>query len=114
MNRSERRRLKAAKTKADVSYNLKPEAIQNNIYKELEDKIMSEVILKTSISTFLVLHDEFKFGKVRIGRFFKEQTELFDAINKGYVNFKDIQEELYRLGIDVDVESLVKKEVDYE
>lgn len=44
--------------------------------------------------SLLILRDKFGFGKVRLDRFQEAFTELHDSVDKGYLNFKDMEDAL--------------------
>lgn len=44
--------------------------------------------------SLLILRDKFGFGKVRLDRFQEAFMELHDSVDKGYLNFKDMEDAL--------------------
>ena len=63
--------------------------------KTLEEKIRikvgKQIINYFSTSLIFILHDKWGWGEVRIDRLIEQVNELYDAIEKGYIDFNDIK-----------------------
>lgn len=75
------------------TYQVTYEQIENYI-KQGYEKGRKESIEKASQYSMavpiMVLRDEFGFGKQRIDKFINEFMKLYDAIQEGYLDIKDI------------------------
>ena len=68
-------------------------------YKTRLDRLPpTEIIMDTvefdTMMWLFVLHEKFGFGKTRLERALHERDEVGDAIEKGYLSFKDINKVL--------------------
>lgn len=66
-----------------------PKEVQK--WKEEAFEYVLTAILPFSL---LILRDKFGFGKVRLDRFQEAFMELHDSVDKGYLNFKDMEDAL--------------------
>ena len=99
MNREQRRKA-GIKTKTPT-YNFTMQQINKmveqkayKLLKEKEDECVDNVMKIVTTVPLWVLRTKFGYGKERLARFIEEYNELIDSINKGYLNFDDINEAL--------------------
>ena len=99
MNRQERR--KAGIKAKTPTYNFTMQQINKmveqkayKLLKEKADECVDNVMKIVTTVALWVLRTKFGYGKERLARFIEEYNELIDSINKGYLNFDDINEAL--------------------
>lgn len=64
-------------------------------------RVMALTVHNYSVVLALTLRDKLKFGTERTSRFLEQVQELFDSVNEGYTEVKDIEEQLHEeLGIE--------------
>ncbi len=107
-SRAERRREKQGVK--DPVYNIKKSEIDRMVVEQVQtirEKMTEDIALRVSTMflayCFVVLHDQFGFGKKRLMRFREEIDKLADLINEDYVTNKDLVklcEEEFKLDID--------------
>lgn len=62
--------------------------------KRMKEEATNDGLKYAIILFFSVMRDKEGYGIKRLKRIFDEVTELADSINKGYVNWKDLEEVL--------------------
>lgn len=85
--------MKKKKEKKTPTYLVTDKEIENYIKKGFEQGYRSAIEKATDFSLavpIMVLRDEFDFGQVRIKRFADAFLELYDSIDKGYLDINDI------------------------
>jgi hypothetical protein len=97
MNRAQSRML----TKQKVS----PSDLQRVLNSE-QQRVLSHVVHNYSVVVATVLHDKLGFGKIRTERTLTHILELFDSIERGYVNEKELEKILLE-EINVEILSLI-------
>lgn len=85
MNRAQSRML----TKQKIS----PNDLQQILRSE-QDRVLSHVVHNYSVVVATVLHDKLGFGKTRTERTLNHILDLFDSIERGYINEKDLEKVL--------------------
>lgn len=100
--------MKKKKEKKKVAtYNLTWEQIEAIKRKAFEDGVRSAIDRASKWSMFapmMVLRDTFDFGGKRLKRFYLALIEMYDSIDKDYLDLKDISETLKEeAGIDLEV-----------
>ena len=115
MNRSERRRLERKESK-NVKFvdsvnmsskdKIKKERIQQiakeqlfNDVNEIEKEIQTNTVISMTSAFVLGMHDEFGFGKVRLGRMLKKVNEMFVAIDCKEITLQEIKDKCNELGL---------------
>lgn len=77
------------------------ERMIQSVMKRVEVPIMARTKIIVLAATTLVLHDKFGFGKHRLTKYVAEVADMFDSMEKKYINLDDIQTTVYdELGID--------------
>ena len=77
------------------------ERMIQSVMKRVELPIMARTKIIVLAATTLVLHDKFGFGKQRLTKYVAEVADMFDSMEKKYINLDDIQTTVYdELGID--------------
>jgi len=108
MNRAEKRRKKQGVK--DPVYNIKKSEIDRMVVEQVQairEKMTEDIALRVSTMflayCYVVLHDQFGYGKKRLLRFREEIDKLADCINEDYVTNSDLvklcEEEF---GLDID------------
>ena len=100
--------MKKKKEKKKVAtYNLTWEQIEAIKKKAFEDGEKSAIDRASKWSMFapmMVLRDYFGFGGQRLKRFYENLIDMYDSIDKDYLDLKDISEPLREeAGIDLEV-----------
>lgn len=100
--------MKKKKEKKKVAtYNLTWEQIEAIKRKAFEDGYRSAIDRASKWSMYapmMVLRDFFGFGGQRLKRFYENLIEMYDSIDKNYLDLKDISETLKEeAGIDLEV-----------
>lgn len=100
--------MKKKKEKKKVAtYNLTWEQIEAIKKKAFEDGEKSAIDRASKWSMFapmMVLRDYFSFGGQRLKRFYENLIDMYDSIDKNYLDLKDISETLKEeAGIDLEV-----------
>ncbi|MDY3902434.1 hypothetical protein [Peptoniphilus sp.] len=100
--------MKKKKEKKKVAtYNLTWEQIEAIKKKAFEDGFKSAIDMASKWSMYapmMVLRDFFGFGGQRLKRFYENLIEMYDSIDKDYLDLKDISETLKEeAGIDLEV-----------
>ena len=100
--------MKKKKEKKKVAtYNLTWEQIEAIKKKAFEDGVKSAIDRASKWSMFapmMVLRDFFGFGGQRLKRFYENLIDMYDSIDKDYLDLKDISETLKEeAGIDLEV-----------
>lgn len=100
--------MKKKKEKKKVAtYNLTWEQIEAIKKKAFEDGEKSAIDRASKWSMFapmMVLRDYFGFGGQRLKRFYENLIDMYDSIDKDYLDLKDISETLREeAGIDLEV-----------
>lgn len=100
--------MKKKKEKKKVAtYNLTWEQIEAIKKKAFEDGERSAIDRASKWSMFapmMVLRDFFGFGGQRLKRFYENLIDMYDSIDKDYLDLKDISETLREeAGIDLEV-----------
>lgn len=99
MNREERRKAKkeGKAVVKDPTYTLTKSQLDKVIkdsVKEMRENVVKEVVGLTSemfmVYCYVVLHDTFGFGKVRLHRFREKVDELADCVNGDYCSNQDL------------------------
>lgn len=82
-------------------------AAQREIYAQV-DKIQAELSKQMTrdymACLMLVLHDEYGFGTKRLLNVFARVADMAEALNEGFLTFKDIRETLIK-EVDIDIEN---------
>ena len=85
MNREQRRRVGQGR--------ISPEAIKQ--YEASRDsEIVRLVVHEMNVVMLMMLHDKFGFGPVRLKRAYDSLLESWDAVDKNYVDIKDMERAL--------------------
>ena len=72
------------------------------------EQAANDTVETVLLMSLCVLRDEFGFGEKRLNQFQDRYAEKVDCLNKGYVNWEDLQEEMKeKLGKDFNITSLV-------
>lgn len=100
--------MKRKKDKKKVAtYNLTWEQIEAIKKKAFEDGVKSAIDRASTWSMFapmMVLRDFFGFGGQRIKRFYLALIDMYDSIDKNYLDLEDIRKTLREeAGIDLEV-----------
>lgn len=100
--------MKKKKEKKKVAtYNLTWEQIEAMKRKAFEDGEKSSIDRASKWSMFapmMVLRDYFGFGGQRLKRFYENLIDMYDSIDKDYLDLEDISETLKEeAGIDLEV-----------
>ena len=85
--------MKKKKDKKTPTYVVTYENIQNYIRKGYEKGKQDSIQRATNLSVavpLMVLRDKFGFGEKRLNRFFEEYLEMYDSVDKNYLDIKDI------------------------
>lgn len=80
-------------TKKTPTYNVTFKDIENYIQKGYEKGRKESIERASQLSMavpIMVLRDEFGFGEKRIDKFITEYIKLYEAIEEGYLDLKDI------------------------
>lgn len=98
---------KAKEKKKTPTYIMTYEQIEAIKKKAFEDGYRSAIDKASKWSMFapmMVLRDFFGFGGQRLKRFYENLIEMYDSIDKNYLDLKDISETLKEeAGIDLEV-----------
>lgn len=100
--------MKKKKEKKKVAtYNLtweQIEAIKKKAFEDGERSAIDRVSKWSMFAPMMVLRDFFGFGGQRLKRFYENLIEMYDSIDKNYLDLKDISETLKEeAGIDLEV-----------
>lgn len=85
--------MKKKKEKKTATYIVTYDEIQNYIRQGYEKGRQDSIERATNLSVavpLMVLRDEFGFGNKRLNQFFDNFLELYDSIDKNYLNIDDI------------------------
>lgn len=95
MNRAERRRNAKAKIKGEKVLQVKRsdlEALYEDALKDVSKKTVP-LVLYASLD---VLRTKYRFGRKRLKAFAEYVFDIYDGLNRGYVDFDDIAQAIQR------------------
>ena len=99
MNRAERRKYKQGVPTEELSSIIRREQAALDAQKKA---IIGEAVTQFSVAILLVLRDKLGFGRTRAQRFMTDLSDVFDAINEGYINFEEIRHTLSEeMGVEI-------------
>lgn len=94
---------KMSKSLMAAHKDLENEKLKNELYKKIESEVVPRVQLVYLLATTTVLHDKFGFGEKRMNDYINHFFDIFDSIDKKYVDFEDLKKCVNdELGIDFD------------
>lgn len=83
------------------------EQAKKEALKQMVEMVNKGLAMQMELVMLMVLHDKFGFGKQRCDKALTEFEELWDAINKQYLNLDDIAELVKKeIGLEIDEETL--------
>lgn len=96
---------KTKEKKKTPTYTVTYDEIQNYIRQGYEKGKQDSIQKATNFSLavpLMVLRDEFGFGKKRLNQFFNNYLDLYDSIDKNYLDINDILKTLKKeTGIEI-------------
>lgn len=100
--------MKKKKDKKKVAtYNMtweQIEAIKKKAFEDGEKNAIDRASKWSMFAPMMVLRDYFGFGGQRLKRFYENLIDMYDSIDKDYLDLKDISETLKEeAGIDLEV-----------
>jgi len=93
-NRAEQRRQQKKEAKADRAYNMTAvslEATLNEAIKRERERVIPKVVHDMNVAMAMVLHDKLGFGETRLKRFLSDIMDIYDSIERGYINIAEIE-----------------------
>jgi hypothetical protein len=66
---------------------------------KIEKEIQTATVISMTSAFVLGMHDEFGFGKARLGRMLKKVNNMFVAIDAGEITLQEIKDKCNELGL---------------
>lgn len=89
--------MKKKKIKKVATYNYTYEQVENikkQAYRQGFKDAIKQASLWSMLAPMMVLRDLFGFGGERLKKFYLALEDMYDSIEKGYLNLKDIAKTL--------------------
>ena len=103
--RAEQRRQQKEVEKSTKSFNMTAATLETALTeaaKRERDRVIKKVVHDMNVVMAMVVHDKLGFGATRLKRFLSDIMDIYDSIERGYINTAEMEKCLFEeTGIEI-------------